>query len=360
MLGLLLIGIPHHRALAGTLLTGVNIVSPMRANPVSRAALIAQLQAAGVRMVRCGITDDVAGIGFARALYAAGIRIDLIVSPQYAPDAPSRPYEGQAYPGMWGGHPLSAADPARSAQEFRSLLRKLDEAGVVLAGIELGNEINGAAFNPEFSLPGEGKVFDLAELSSDPEARQIAAGYLRYLTILAVLKQARDASSLNRDTPIVSAGLSPVGPARTDPHGGKAEDAVTINATLTFLRAHGLDRYVDFYGVHIYPWQKTASARAQAIAAQDVTECGLPGGKPCWVTEWGFDNKDLGCPVNDDARTALVAQTMQTYRNLAVSGRVTAVIYFSWDSDPWAKQISPGTVYRCGGLTEAGQAALTP
>jgi Glycosyl hydrolase catalytic core len=347
-------------AAAPTLATGMNIVNPMRANEAARTALIGQLRANGVHLVRCGITDDAAGIAFAKSLYAAGIKVDLILSPQYAADAPSVPYRPAEYPGMWGGHPLSAADPSLSKAAFQSLIGKLDAAGVVLAGLELGNEINWAGFNPEFPLPGEGKVFNLAELSSDPEGRKIAVGYLQYLKILAALKQARDASSLNRGTPIISAGLSPAGPARTDPPGGRREDAVTINATLQFLRAHGLNNDVDAYGIHIYPWQKPATARAEAIASQDVTECGLAGGKPCWITEWGFDNTDVSCPVNDRTRTALVRETMRIFRNLAAAGRVSAVIYFSWDNDPWAKQTGPGTVYRCGSLTEAGRAALTP
>jgi hypothetical protein len=120
----------------------------------------------------------------------------------------------------------------------------------------------GSALTRNFRSRGEGKVFSLAELSSDPEGRKIASGYLQYLEILAVLKQVRDASSLNRETPIISAGLSPSGPARTDPPDGLREDAVTIDATLQFLRAHGLDNYADAYGIHIYPWQKTAAARA--------------------------------------------------------------------------------------------------
>jgi Glycosyl hydrolase catalytic core len=351
--------LPPRPTEAAALATGMNIVNPMRANEAARTALIDQLRGAGAHLVRCGISNDAAGIAFARALDAAGIKIDLIVTPEYAPGAPSVSYPPGKYPGMWGGHPLSAADPSLSKTGFQSLIAKLDAAGVVLAGLELGNEINWVAFNPEFPLPGEGKVFSLADLSNDPEGRKIAVGYLQYLKIIAALKQARDASSLNRNTPIISAGLSPAGPPRTNPPGGLREDAVAISPTLQFLRAHGLDNYADAYGIHIYPWQKTPAARAQAIAAQDVTECGLAGAKPCWITEWGFDNKALSCPVNDQARTVLVRETMQTFRTLAAAGRVSAVIYFAWDSDPWSKQVSPGTLYRCGSLTEAGRAALT-
>jgi hypothetical protein len=357
---LLMVSLPQHQAHAAALVTGMNIVNPMRATETARTTLIDQLRAEGVHMVRCAITDDADGISFAKKLYTAGIKIDLIVTPQYSPEAPSVPYRPTEFPNMWGGAPLSAADPSLSRAGFRSLIDKLDDAGVILAGLELGNEINWAAFNSEFPLPGEGKIFDLAELSSDPEGKKIAAGYLQYLKVLAVLKQVRDASSLNHRTPIISAGLSPTGAARTQPPGGRREDGVTINATLQFLRAHGLDDYVDAYGVHVYPWQSTAATRAGAIATQDISECGVAGGKPCWITEWGFNNTVVSCPIDDQARAVLVQETMRIFRDLSAAGRISAVIYFSWNNDPWAKQISPGSVYRCGALTEAGRVALAP
>jgi hypothetical protein len=87
------------------------------------------------------------------------------------------------------------------------VLDALDASGIVPAGMELGNEINWAAFNAEFPLPGEGKILSLADLSHDPEGRQIAKGFLQYLKILAVLKEVRDHSRLNRNTPIITAGM---------------------------------------------------------------------------------------------------------------------------------------------------------
>ena len=73
---------------------------------------------------------------------------------------------------------------------FRSLLDKLDANGIALAGLELGNEINWTAFNPD-PLAGKGINFGLQDLSHDPEGKQIARGYLQYLKILAVLKDVR-------------------------------------------------------------------------------------------------------------------------------------------------------------------------
>ncbi len=105
-------------------------------------------------------------------------------------------------------HPLSIADPALSTTAFQHLFDYLDANGIALAGVELGNEINWAAFIAEFPLPGEGKILSSADLAHDPEDRQIAKGFLAYIKVPAALKEVRDGSRLNRDTPIVSAGLA--------------------------------------------------------------------------------------------------------------------------------------------------------
>ena len=343
------------------LMTGMNAVNPLRASVADQNALIEQLKAAHVRVVRCGISDDAKGIDFAKRLNAAGIRIELIVTPQFAKDAPSVPYQPKAFPNMWGGHPLSYADPELSRTSFQSLLSQLDANRIELAALELGNEINWTAFNPEFPLPGKGRIFDYKDLSSDPEAKQVAKGYLQYLRVLAVLKEVRDRSTVNGRTPILSAGLSDPGPARVVP-GGK-EDAVTINATIQYLREHGLDKYVDGYGIHQYPWQTTPQARKTAILNNGLAACGTgaPGQpKPCWITEWGLDNASTSCPLNDKPRAAIAQETMGTFRDMAKSGRVAATIYFSWNSDPWAKQVSASSVYRCGAETETAKIALQP
>jgi hypothetical protein len=76
-------------------------------------------------------------------MYDQRIKIVLMVEPSYPPDAPTRP-EIPNFPGMRPGHPLSFADPVLSKAYFQSFLDKLDANGVVLAGLELDNEINWA------------------------------------------------------------------------------------------------------------------------------------------------------------------------------------------------------------------------
>jgi hypothetical protein len=63
----------------------------------------------------------------------------------------------------------------------------------------------------------------------------------------------------------------------------------------------------------------------------------------------------MSCPVNDDKRAALVREAMDAYRPLVRQGKVTGVLYFSWDSEPAAR-----TIYRCGQLTKAGIIAMQP
>jgi hypothetical protein len=168
------------------MIVGVNIVNPLRASVANQNTVLDQLKVAGVHVIRCGISNDDKGIDFAKRAAAHGIRLQLIVGPQYTPGAPSRPYQPDVYPAMWGGPPLSYADPVLSKAFFQKLFDSLDTNDIQLAGIELGNEINWAAFNPEFPLPGEGKILSLQDLDHDPEGKQIAKGFLQYVKILAV------------------------------------------------------------------------------------------------------------------------------------------------------------------------------
>lgn len=346
---------------AGNLVVGANVVNPLRAGLADQNAMIGQLKQAHVRVIRAPLTPDDKSIDFVKRVYAQGIKIELQLSPQYPANAPSRPYQKEKFPNMWGGHPLSYADPELSRVYFQSLLDKLDANGIVLAGLELGNEINWTAFNPEFPLPGKGINFSLEDLSHDPEGKQIAKGYLQYLKILAVLKDVRDHSKLNQHAPIILAGLADDGAEGLRPK--SQTDSVSINATIQFLRANGLDKLVDYYGIHTYPWESTPARRKMHLEKYAVAEChpaNSTAGKPCWITEWGISNKDMSCPLNDAARSALIKETMDDFRDVAKQGRLIGAMYFAWDTDPWAKKVDPLSIYRCGALTEAGKLALSP
>ena len=360
--------LPSTCARGQDMVVGVNTVNPMRASVANQNALFDQLKAAGVHVIRCSISNDDKGVDFSLRAKEHGIQIQLGLGAQYSPVAPSRPYQPDEYPAMWGGPPLSYADPELSRAAFQKLFAALDVNGIELASIELGNEINWAAFNPEFPVPGEGKILSLDDLAHDPEGKQIAKGFLQYLKILAVLKDVRDHSKLNHATPIISAGM--VDAKDGDKlYNNKKEDMVSMSATMTFLRAHGLDSLVDAYGIHTYPsgyqpGNPTAAAqRLASLNAVDLAPCrpkGSSEGKPCWITEWGFPNNNLTCPPNETGRTLFIEEVRHDFDRFAAEHRLVGIDYFSWDSDPWSKTVDADSVYRCGVLTESGRQAIAP
>lgn len=140
--------------------------------------------------------------------------------------------------------------------------------------------------------------------------------------------------------------------------------------TLASLRAHGLDRLIDAYGVHSYPSTArpgvpaAAQARKARLDRIDLAACrpeGAGGGKPCRITEWGFPNADLTCPSAKEAGcTLLVEETRADFGEAAAGHRLMGIDYFSWNSDPWSKQPDADSVFRCDALTEAGRQAVAP
>ncbi|WP_143271534.1 hypothetical protein [Bradyrhizobium mercantei] len=327
-------------------------------------AILAQLHAANVHFIRSGITPDAQGVDFARRAQAQGIQIEWLVQLQYRPGAPSRPWPNAF--GVWGGPPLSAADPDQFGKYFEPLLEKLEAAGVKLAGFELGNEINSAMFNSDFSLPAEkpaqSREFNLEDLSHDPEAQQVAKGYLQYLKLLKVIKEARARSKLNQHAPIISAGLV-FNEAPQAPRTAKL-DSVGAVATLEFMRANGLDALVDGYGVHTYPWTNDPGSPTATEGRRDrlqkyvLAECrpqGSQAGKPCWITEWGIPNRDSSCPPHETNQITLVNETRTNFRSYVAAKEVLGLFYYAWlDSREGF------AIYRCNRLTDTGRLALTP
>jgi len=94
--------LPPQAARAQYIVVGANVVNPLRASAADQDAVFAQLHAAGVHVIRCGISADAKGIDFAKRAAAQDIKIELGVSPKYATGAPTRPYQPEVYPAMWG------------------------------------------------------------------------------------------------------------------------------------------------------------------------------------------------------------------------------------------------------------------
>src|SRR5262249_41623533 len=158
-------------AAAGELATvGVNVVNPQRLSAADREVMLDQLQAAGVRVIRAPLAPAWGGddygpaIDFIRRASERGIKADVIVGLQDREGAQRRPAV-KDLPAMWPSFPLSAADRERFRAVFEPLFDQLEIMGVVFADLELGNEINWTAFNSDFPIPGEGRVFGEADLT---------------------------------------------------------------------------------------------------------------------------------------------------------------------------------------------------
>src|SRR5438270_12211661 len=136
---------------ADSAIVGVNIVNPQRLSGNDREAMLGQLQANGVRTIRVPLAPPWGGdnyepaIDFIRRAYERGIKADLIIGLQYREGAERRPAV-KDMPNMWSSYPLSSADPGRFRAVFQPLFDELEGLGITFAALELGNEINWAAF----------------------------------------------------------------------------------------------------------------------------------------------------------------------------------------------------------------------
>jgi hypothetical protein len=171
---------------------GVNVNSFQNFSAAEQQVIVEQLKLSGVGHVRTSLRPDDKNMNLAKNLQSVGIGLVLVPGAEFYPNAPLRPADPKRH--MRSAIPLSYADPERSRAYYQTLFDKLDANGVVLAGVELGNEINWTDFNGDFPIPGQGKSFTFDDLSRDPEATRVAQGFLQYLKVLAVLKEVRDHS----------------------------------------------------------------------------------------------------------------------------------------------------------------------
>jgi hypothetical protein len=331
---------------------GVNVNSFQNVSAADQQVIVGQLKQSGVHFVRTSLRPDEKNMNLAKTLQSEGIGLVVVPGFQYLADAKLRPADEKHH--MRSAMPLSAADPEKSRAAYQVLFDKLDEKGVVLAGVELGNEINWTDFNGDFPVPGQGKAFTLADLSHDPEAKKVAQGLLQYLKVLAVLKEVRDHSKLNKRAPIISAGMA----AAT---GGQWQqnlkvDSVSIPAVYAFLRSHGLEALVDGYGVHDYPAMVKAgdkSAAAQRKAQLDQLIFPPGNTKPYWLTEWGFPSAATSS-VKDQDRARSVAELRAYFLQVFRAGRLGGIFWYVWNEP------DQDSIYRGGMIMEAGKLAVVP
>jgi hypothetical protein len=235
---LLLFGILEVRAAApDKVIIGVNIRGYGGLDALRQDAEIEQLQRYGVKAIREGFPSK-HDERFDRFIIAAsrhGISTVAIIYPTLGGTEKHTGEVDVSIGRRWRVPALVDADPDGFRSAFAAQLAALEDAGVKLTAFEIGNEFNTVGYNADFPAHGSSRVLGLAELNNpkDAEARQIAAGYLQYIKIMAVVKEVRDRSRLNRTTPIITGGLSNVG--EPGPKSFNGQLATSIPDTLAFL-----------------------------------------------------------------------------------------------------------------------------
>jgi len=254
----------------------------------------------------------------------------------------------------WSDVVYSKTTPEQFTERVKPMLDKLEAAGARLTALELGNEINNSQFNGDLPTAGEGRELGLADLNNpnDPQASQVAKGFKAYIRLMVALKDLRDHSRLNQQTPIISAGLSQV-------HSTPFE--VPLRDAIEFLNRSGMDKLVDGYGIHVYPSGDPNRPVSARIASLDEGMFSACHSKPCWVTEWGFRNngrEDQYCPGNNPVLTKVIQDMRMSFMHFAALGQLAAVIYYDWTARPGLRDTF--SIFRCDGLTDAGRSALSP
>jgi hypothetical protein len=133
-------------------------------------------------------------------------------------------------------------------------------------------------------------------------------------------------------------------------------DGVSIPATYAFLRAHGLDKLVDGYGVHDYPLvvkpgDKAGVAQRNSQLDQSIFPPG--NGKPYWMTEWGFSSTATSSAQDQD-RARSVAEMRAYLLQLYRQGRLGGLFWYVWNEP------DHDSIYRAGAIMEAGKEAVAP
>ena len=133
---------------------------------------------------------------------------------------------------------------------------------------------------------------------------------------------------------------------------------MALTDTLQFFRQNGLDQWVDGYGVHVYPAADPGRLIPSLIAALNKDAFAFcTAAKPCWLTEWGFDNLDTSCPVDEQTRIQLIETMRGALQWFAKRGLLAGAFYYSWAGHPGEVG---STIFRCGVMTKAGELALRP
>ena len=295
----------------------------------------------GVRLIRTGLVEPTNRVPDLVA-YANGRGIDvLLVIPLwlphfYMPETRIRP-GNQAFHRVY---PISAIDTTRFTKFWKEHRVQMRRRGARILGYQVGNEINGAAFNGDYPISRHARLLPLARCDIAEICDQIQRGFRVYVDVLRVIRESGDLD----EAALIASGL-----VKGSADWARRNEGYfsSFTQSISYLISLGASRYVDAYAVHIYPnlRGKDLTLQLNDVARQVsslIDECSrADSARPaCWITEWGVPSKKIGCGT-EPMRDAFLRAAFRTIKRQAATGRVAGAIYYDWDFD---KRLS---IYRC-------------
>jgi hypothetical protein len=332
-------------------LIGVNVTGIAWMSAAERRQVIEQLAGNGVEAVRVTLHQpfdavlDMLALAQERNLPVV-LNVSLNIPAYFAADTRRR-NSGR----VERSYPLSTLDLNRFQATFGAFWTEVEKRQIKVHAIQVGNEINWA-FNGDLRSDSDRKGQVYRDLSDMPDSDAFLAGLDKYVAAVRIVRELRDGAKVNSGSRIISAGLARIRPDFANKTGA---DAVDPGLTYRLLVQRGLDRYTDISSIHYYPSVTASPAERRDALDAALRECSEGKAQQgCWVTEWGISNTAKACPVDDGRRAGLIRETQRNLEAAARQDRLSASFYFEWSGK------SPRGVWRCGGLTEAGQAAIRP
>jgi len=313
--------------------------------------VLEDIAASGVTHVRLSLSRPVDKSIEALAIADnLGLRILLEIQLSNRSYYPERARPRPGFGRIWDIYRLSDLDLDLYRKNLREAVRRIDGLGIRLEAIEPGNEINHAAYNGDLLVyrePGRRTPRQIDDLAASAEFER---GLNKYIRVLEISRDEMRSTVHSRYAAVISAGLSDMSAREADSRGMERLDPGEVVA---LLRRKGIDRFVEAYGIHLYPGRIQADAlEARVTSLLDFCEP-AGSGRPCWVTEWGIANKARSCPVDDRQREAMVHAMRAIFGELMDVKRLAAAFYYDWDTE------SSYSLWRCGKLSPAGAAVTS-
>ncbi len=332
---------------------GINRVNLAWLPADARQRVLADMAANNVRLIRLSLTAPFANsLDAVRIASGLGMRILLEIplgTPAfYRREVAKRPGHGR----VWDMYRLSDIDVDAFRTAFAAALHEIDRQGIVLAAIQPGNELNWGGYNGDLHVYPDAHQHTARTVAELRNPSGFAAGLDRYVEIVRVIREELSTTRANRSAQIITAGVADTPIEIAD---ARAMERVDAHTFIAMLRARGIERYIDAYGIHVYPGTTAMPIVRRRHVDAMLASCAAPGqGTPCWITEWGLANTSSSCPLDDNERARAVRDVRRGLEEQIASGRVSKAFYFDWDSQ------TPYSVWRCEELTPSGRAAIAP